>query len=120
MNFNELRGFPSNSGGSARHGTQHEAARQRGKARTFDPSEFLPFSPNQFEPYRTRTRLFRTMNDVLLAISGRSNIFTKAHSASLTSPGGATGGAFHPTAEGHAAIANDAAVELCQRVGCGP
>ena len=34
--------------------------------------------------------------------------------------GRATGGAFHPTAEGHAMIANDATVELCQRIGCGP
>ena len=30
-----------------------------------------------------------------------------------------TGGAFHPTAEGHAIIANGATEELCQRLGCG-
>jgi hypothetical protein len=34
-----------------------------------DPPEFLPFSPNQFEPYRSGSRLFRTMNDVFLAIN---------------------------------------------------
>ena len=43
-----------------------------------------PFSPNQFKPYRTRTRLFRTMNDVVSpSTSGRSTISIKAHSASL-------------------------------------
>ena len=36
-----------------------------------DPSEFLPFSPTRFEPYRSRTRLFRTMNDVFLAVNQR-------------------------------------------------
>src|ERR1700733_7668562 len=33
--------------------------------------------------------------------------------------GRATGGAFHPTAEGHAIIANGTTEELCQRLGCG-
>jgi hypothetical protein len=86
-----------------------------------DPSEFLPFSPNQFEPYRTRTRLFRTMNDVFLAINQRPQQYLdQSPFGVLDLSGRATGGAFHPTAEGHAMIANDATVELCQRVGCGP
>ena len=86
-----------------------------------DPSEFLPFSPNQFEPYRTRTRLFRTMNDVFLAINQRPQQYLdQSPFGVLDLSGRATGGAFHPTAEGHAIIANDATVELCQRIGCGP
>jgi hypothetical protein len=86
-----------------------------------DPSEFLPFSPNQFEPYRTRTRLFRTMNDVFLAINQRPQQYLDQSSFGvLDLSGRATGGAFHPTAEGHAMIAKDATEELCQRIGCGP
>ena len=86
-----------------------------------DPSQFLPFSPNQFEPYRTRTRLFRTMNDVFLAINQRPPQYLDQSSFGvLDLSGRATGGAFHPTAEGHAMIANDATEELCQRIGCGP
>jgi hypothetical protein len=86
-----------------------------------DPSEFLPFSPNRFEPYRTRTRLFRTMNDVFLAINQRPQQYLDQSSFGvLDLSGRATGGAFHPTAEGHAMIANDATEELCQRIGCGP
>jgi hypothetical protein len=85
------------------------------------PSEFLPFSPNQFEPYRARTRLFRTMNDVFLAINQRPQQYLdQSPFGVLDLSGRATGGAFHPTAEGHAMIANDATVELCQRVGCSP
>ena len=34
-----------------------------------DPAAFLPFPPGRFEPYRSRTRLFRTMNDVFLVIN---------------------------------------------------
>ena len=86
-----------------------------------DPSAFLPFSPTQFEPYRTRTRLFRTMNDVFLAINQRPQQYLdQSPFGVLDLSGRATGGAFHPTAEGHAIIANDATVELCQRIGCGP
>jgi hypothetical protein len=86
-----------------------------------DPSQFLPFSPNQFEPYRTRTRLFRTMNDVFLAINQRPPHYLHQSSFGvLDLSGRATGGAFHPTAEGHAMIANDATEELCQRIGCSP
>jgi hypothetical protein len=86
-----------------------------------DPSEFLPFSPNQFEPYRTRTRLFRTMNDVFLAINQRPQQYLdQSPFGVLDLSGRATGGAFHPPAEGHAIIANDATVELCRRIGCDP
>jgi hypothetical protein len=82
---------------------------------------FLPFRPTRFEPYRTRTRLLRTMNDVFLAINQRPQYYLDENAFGvLDLSGRATGGAFHPTAEGHAIIANDAASELCQRLGCGP
>ena len=81
---------------------------------------FLPFQPTQFEPYRSRTRLLRTMNDVFLAINQRPQSYLDENAFGvLDLSGRATGGAFHPTAQGHAIIANDAASELCQRIGCG-
>jgi hypothetical protein len=81
---------------------------------------FLPFRPTEFEPYRGRTRLYRTMNDVFLAINDRPDQYLdEGLPGVLDLQGRATGGAFHPTAEGHAIIANDAASELCQRIGCG-
>lgn len=85
-----------------------------------DPSEFLPFSPLRFEPYRSRTRLFRTLNDVFLAINQRQpQYLDQGPSGLLDLPGRATGGAFHPTAEGHAIIANETTPELCQSLSCG-
>ncbi|HEX9170799.1 MAG TPA: hypothetical protein VF886_18035 [Roseiarcus sp.] len=82
---------------------------------------FLPFQPTKFEPYRSRTRLFRTMNDVFLAINQRpAQYLDQGPFGVLDLSGRATGGAFHPTAEGHSIIANDAASALCQRLGCGP
>ena len=81
---------------------------------------FLPFQPTRFEPYRSRTRLFRTMNDVFLAINQRPQYYLDENAFGvLDLSGRATGGAFHPTAEGHAMIASDAVTELCQSVGCG-
>jgi hypothetical protein len=83
-------------------------------------SEFLPFSPIRFEPYRSRTRLFRTLNDVFLAINQRqSQYIDQGPFGLLDLSGRATGGAFHPTAEGHSIIANETTLELCQRLGCG-
>ena len=80
---------------------------------------FLPFQPTQFEPYRSRTRL-RTMNDVFLAINQRPQSYLDENAFGvLDLSGRATGGAFHPTAEGHAIIANDTVVDFCQRMGCG-
>jgi hypothetical protein len=85
-----------------------------------DPSAFLPFPPNRFEPYRSRTRLYRTMNDVFLAINQRpAQYLDQSPFGVLDLSGRATGGAFHPTAEGHAIIANETSSELCQRLGCG-
>ncbi len=85
-----------------------------------DPAAFLPFPPGRFEPYRSRTRLFRTMNDVFLAINQRpQHYLDQSPFGVLDLSGRATGGAFHPTAEGHAIIANEATAELCQSLGCG-
>ena len=85
-----------------------------------DQAAFLPFPPGRFEPYRSRTRLFRTMNDVFLAINQRpQHYLDQSPFGVLDLSGRATGGAFHPTAEGHAIIANETAKELCQRIGCG-
>ena len=86
-----------------------------------DPPAFLPFSPNQLQPYRSRTRLFRTLNHVFLAINQRPQQYLDQGAFGvLDLSGRATSGAFHPTAEGHAMIANDATEEPCQRNGCGP
>ncbi len=81
---------------------------------------FLPFQPTRFEPYRSRTRLFRTLNDVFLTINQRQpQYLDEGPSGMLDLPGRATGGAFHPTAEGHSIIANETTEEFCQRIGCG-
>ena len=94
-------------------------ARRRADALT-GSTAFLPFQPTRFEPYRSRTRLFRTMNDVFLAINQRPQYYLDENAFGvLDLSGRATGGAFHPTAEGHAMIASDAVTELCQSVGCG-
>ena len=62
----------------------------------------------------------RTMNDVFLAINQRPQSYLDENAFGvLDLSGRATGGVFHPTAQGHAIIANDAASELCQRIGCG-
>jgi hypothetical protein len=59
-----------------------------------DPSEFLPFSPIRFEPYRSRTRLFRTLNDVFLAINQRQpQYLDQGPSGLLDLPGRTTDGA---------------------------
>jgi hypothetical protein len=61
------------------------------------------------------------MNDVFLAINQRPQQYLdQSPFAVLDLSGRSTGGAFHPTAEGHAIIANDATAEPYQRVGCGP
>jgi hypothetical protein len=84
-----------------------------------DPSAFVPFPPNRFEPYRSRARVFRTMNDVFLTINQRPAQYLDATPFGILDLSGrATGGAFHPTAEGHAIIANEATAELCERLGC--
>jgi hypothetical protein len=61
------------------------------------------------------------MNDVFLAVNQRPQQYLdQSPFGVLDLSGRATGGAFHPTAQGHAMIANDATTELCQRIGCNP
>ena len=86
-----------------------------------NPAFFHPFPPSRFEPYRHRTRLFRTMNDVFVGINQRPDGRIDASAfGTLDLTGRTTGGAFHPTAEGHALIANEASDALCQAIGCSP
>lgn len=68
--------------------------------------EWRPYLAAAFHPYRHRSRLFRTPNDVYMAINKRTP------TAPEDSPLGAldlsdrfTSGAFHPTAEGHSIMA---------------
>ncbi len=86
-----------------------------------DPAFFHPFPPRRFEPYRHRTRLYRTMDDVFMAINQRPDGRIDASAfGTLDLTGRTTGGAFHPTAEAHAIIANETAPLLCDVIGCGP
>jgi hypothetical protein len=60
------------------------------------------------------------MNDVFLAINQRpQHYLDQSPFGVLDLSGRATGGGFHPTAEGHAIIANETTMEFCQRIGCG-
>jgi hypothetical protein len=63
-------------------------------------------SMNNFYPYAPRTRLYRTPNDVYVLINQRpSQALDTTMPGILDINGRTTGGAFHPTAEGHALIA---------------
>ncbi|MEO1264656.1 MAG: hypothetical protein AAFV26_03000, partial [Pseudomonadota bacterium] len=81
-----------------------------------------PYNPADYRPYASRQRWFRTPNDAFLtgnfhvsssslqrALRSRSLMWTQVLLASTYS------GAFHPTAEGHAAIA-DSVVRVARRV----
>jgi hypothetical protein len=69
-------------------------------------TEFSPSSPADFRPYAFRTRLFRTPNDAFLTAhthaGGQIPLFDilQPAIAALYS------GAFHPTAQGHAVVAD--------------
>lgn len=73
-------------------------------------TKWEPFAPNDFRPYASRQRWFRTPNDAFLT----------AHHSDLKKLGGmeaitrfsAYSGAFHPTAEGQAAMADALFLEL--------
>ncbi len=81
-----------------------------------------PYNPADFEPYASRQRWFRTPNDAYLAVhfQARGNIVKRIFRSKSLSwfqvlLAGTYSGAFHPTAEGHAAIA-DAVVERARLV----
>ncbi len=71
------------------------------------------FNPADFRPYAARQRWFRTPNDAYLAVhyQARGNIVKRVFRSKKLSwfqvlLAGTYSGAFHPTAEGHAAIAD--------------
>ena len=84
-----------------------------------DTSYFHPFPPYRYEPYRQRTRLFRTMNDVYMTINQRPLGTSDIAFGPLDLTTRAAQGAFHPTAEAHAIVATYAAPVLCAAIGCG-
>jgi hypothetical protein len=75
--------------------------------------KWVPYNPAQWKPYATRQRWFRTPNDAFL--TGNFHVTTSALQSVMKSQGfswvqlllaSTYSGAFHPTAEGHAAIAD--------------
>ena len=74
---------------------------------------WAPYKPDQFMPYKTRQRWFRTPNDAFMAThySDRTKILPELRITSWS----AYSGAFHPTAEGQAAIA-DATMKLAREI----
>jgi hypothetical protein len=82
-------------------------------------ADFVPFGPARFYPYRSRTRLFRTQNDVYLLIDNRVTNDTDNHKEGILDLNGRTSsGAFHPTAEAHSIVANSASIEACKFLAC--
>ena len=73
----------------------------------FNPlkSEFLPYHPAYYTPYGPRWRLFRTPNDAFLTANTH---YEKVHLFDILQPVYAAlfSGAIHPTAEGHAIVAD--------------
>ncbi len=80
---------------------------------------FSPFSIGEFLPYRPRTRLLRTQNDVYMLIDNRDKKYDDETTAGIRDINGrTTSGAFHPTAEAHAIVATATAEEACKALGC--
>jgi hypothetical protein len=73
--------------------------------RWFGKEEFTPYSPAAYLPYASRWRLFRTPNDAFLTANVHSPGFTQFD---ILQPVYAAmySGAVHPTAEGHAIVAD--------------
>jgi hypothetical protein len=83
------------------------------------PAAFSPFQASEFQPYRTRTRLFRTQNDVYLLIDNRPKNYTDDTKAGVLDLNGrTTSGAFHPTAEAHSIVAKAAGEAACVVLRC--
>lgn len=88
----------------------------------WDGEKWDPFNPADYAPYASRSRWFRTPNDAYLTghlhLSGPviRNIFKiKGFSQLQVLIAGTYSGAFHPTAEGQAVIA-DAVVQKAEKV----
>ncbi|UGV27212.1 hypothetical protein E0H22_16875 [Rhodopseudomonas boonkerdii] len=73
--------------------------------RWFGKEEFTPYSPAAYLPYASRWRLFRTPNDAFLTANVHATGFTQFD---ILQPVYAAmySGAVHPTAEGHAIVAD--------------
>jgi hypothetical protein len=82
-------------------------------------ASFRPMRAVDYRPYRSRTRLFRTQNDVYMMIDGRDKQYIDGDRAGvLDLAGRTTSGAFHPSAEAHAIVASATATPACKAVGC--
>jgi hypothetical protein len=70
---------------------------------------WAPFDPDQFSPYVSRQRWYRTLNDAFLTEhfhTAPGTPFVNKNDSWRLAAAAAYGGAFHPTAEGQAAIAD--------------
>lgn len=74
-----------------------------------------PFKPSEYRPYASRQRWVRTPNDAFMTVNYHQRAFGRGQCINLgaivENPfqlflAGTYGGAFHPTAEGHAVIAD--------------
>jgi hypothetical protein len=74
---------------------------------------WAPYKPDQFMPYKARQRWFRTPNDAFMTAhySDRMKLLPELRITSWS----AYSGAFHPTAEGQAALA-DATMKLAREI----
>jgi lysophospholipase L1-like esterase len=86
--------------------------------------KWVPYNPSTYRPYASRTRWVRTPNDAFMTVNYHQQAFGRTQCTALSSLvynpfqlflAGTYGGAFHPTAEGHAAIA-DAVVAKAREV----
>jgi hypothetical protein len=87
----------------------------------FNPlrSEFLPYHPAYYTPYGPRWRLFRTPNDAFLTANTH---YEKVLLFDILQPVYAAlfSGAIHPTAEGHAIVADHVMPHARRVIGSGP
>ncbi|NGM51466.1 hypothetical protein G5B46_17790 [Caulobacter sp. 602-2] len=73
---------------------------------------WAPFNPGEWDPYKPRTRLFRTSNDVVLTQIGSSEPFAKLMVNLGNRSFFASSGIFHPTAQAHVIIGLKVAREM--------
>lgn len=77
-------------------------------------SMFVPADPSQFRPYASRNRWFRTPNDAFLAVHYHDSSIGQTEIRLVS--WSARSGAFHPTAEGQAAMADAVYKAVRQRL----
>ena len=76
----------------------------------FADDTWTPFPPSQWEPYAPRRRWIRTPNDAFLTVNYHVPRFGEAIMNLVLAS--SYSGAFHPTAEGHAAMADALTAKL--------